>query len=71
MKEMIRDRAQNYEEHDDLFSNLMAANANDDEGLKLTNQEVAANIFIFLIGMIDDNPLIYAYTDMKFSHSWT
>lgn len=48
--EMIRDRAESYEEYNDLFSNLMAANERDDEGLKLTNEEVAANIFIFLIG---------------------
>lgn len=50
MGEMIRDRAQSYEEYNDLFSNLMAANERDDEGLKLTDEEVAANIFIYLIG---------------------
>lgn len=34
----------------DLFSNLLAANENDDEGLRLTEEELVGNIFIFLIG---------------------
>ncbi|PVF97229.1 cytochrome P450 [Serendipita vermifera] len=49
MQEMVRERAKNYNDHSDLFSNLMAANARDNEGLRLTDQEVIGNIFIFLI----------------------
>jgi cytochrome P450 len=47
---MMRERAKSYRDHSDLFSNLMAANAKDNEGLSLTDQEVIGNIFIFLIG---------------------
>lgn len=47
--EMIHDRENSYQGHTDLFSNLLAANANNSEGLKLTNEELTGNIFIFLI----------------------
>jgi len=47
---MIHDRENSYEDHNDLLSNLLAANANDGEGLKMTNEELTGNIFIFLIG---------------------
>ncbi|PVF97230.1 cytochrome P450 [Serendipita vermifera] len=49
MQEMMNERAKNYHDHSDLFSNLMAANAKNNEGLSLTDQEVIGNIFIFLI----------------------
>jgi hypothetical protein len=47
---MIADRASSYRDYSDLFSNLLAANENDSEGLKLTDEELTGNIFIFLIG---------------------
>jgi cytochrome P450 len=49
MKEMMKERAENYDEYNDLFTNLMVANAEDD-GLSLSEEEVIGNIFIFLIG---------------------
>ncbi|CAG8727334.1 6561_t:CDS:2, partial [Acaulospora colombiana] len=49
LTEMIKERAKSYNDHSDLFSNLMAANAKDNDGLRLTDQEVIGNIFIFLI----------------------
>ncbi|KIM26275.1 hypothetical protein M408DRAFT_194729 [Serendipita vermifera MAFF 305830] len=49
MVEMIQDRANSYQNYNDLFSSLLAANAHDSEGLKLTDDEVIGNIFIFLI----------------------
>ncbi|CAG8696988.1 11940_t:CDS:2, partial [Acaulospora colombiana] len=42
MQEMMNERAKNYHDHSDLFSNLMAANAKNNEGLSLTDQEVIA-----------------------------
>ena len=47
---MIRDRTSSYRDYNDLFSNLMAANENDSEGSKLTDEELTGNIFVFLIG---------------------
>jgi cytochrome P450 len=47
---MIVDRASNYSDYSDLLSNLLAANEDDSEGAKLTNEELTGNIFIFLIG---------------------
>jgi cytochrome P450 len=47
---MIHDRANSYKDYSDLFSNLLAANENDSEGLKLTDEELTGNIFIFLLG---------------------
>jgi cytochrome P450 len=50
VREMIVDRGSSYRDYSDLFSNLLAANENDSEGLKLTDEELTGNIFIFLIG---------------------
>jgi cytochrome P450 len=50
MREMIHDRSKSYRDCSDLFSNLIAANENDSEGLRLTDEELVGNIFIFLIG---------------------
>ena len=47
---MIDDRSKSYRDCSDLFSNLIAANENDSEGLRLTDEELVGNIFIFLIG---------------------
>jgi cytochrome P450 len=58
MKEMMKERAKNYDEYNDLFTNLMAANAEDD-GLSLSEEEVIGNIFIFLIGK--QEPIIFDY----------
>jgi hypothetical protein len=50
IQEMIQERIKSYRDYSDLFSNLIAANENDGEGLRLTDQEMIGNIFIFLIG---------------------
>jgi cytochrome P450 len=47
---MIDDRSKSYRDCSDLLSNLIAANENDSEGLRLTEEELVGNIFIFLIG---------------------
>jgi cytochrome P450 len=47
---MIQERTKSYRDCSDLFSNLIAANENDSEGLRLTDQEMVGNVFIFLIG---------------------
>ena len=47
---MIDDRSKSYRDYSDLFSNLIAANENDSDGLRLTTEEMVGNIFIFLIG---------------------
>jgi cytochrome P450 len=49
---MIQERTQSIEQHNDLFSNLISANETDDEGLKLNDQDLMGNIFIFLIGKL-------------------
>ncbi|KAG8812952.1 hypothetical protein FRC17_001739, partial [Serendipita sp. 399] len=49
IREMIRDRASSYRDYSDLFSNLIAANEQDSEGLSLLDEELMGNIFIFLI----------------------
>jgi cytochrome P450 len=59
MLEMVHERENSYQDHSDLFSSLLAANANDGEGLKLTNEELIGNIFIFLIG---DGSWLYVVT---------
>ncbi|KAG8764895.1 hypothetical protein FRC15_007343, partial [Serendipita sp. 397] len=48
MHGFVHERSRN-NDYQDLLSNLIAANENDGEGLKLTEDEVVGNIFIFLI----------------------
>ncbi|KAG8801083.1 hypothetical protein FRC17_006727, partial [Serendipita sp. 399] len=48
MHRFIQERSGNHD-YEDLLSNLISANENDGEGLKLTEDEVVGNIFIFLI----------------------
>lgn len=47
---MIQERSKSHQIHDDLLSNLIAANKNNDEGRQLTEDEVVGDIFMFLIG---------------------
>jgi cytochrome P450 len=61
---MIHERENSYQDHNDLFSNLLAANSKDGEGLKLTNEELTGNIFIFLIG---DGSWLYVVTPLTSS----
>lgn len=50
ISEMIRERtADGAVEKNDLFSNLLASNASDSEKNAMTEQELAGNVFIFLI----------------------
>ena len=49
MHQFIQQRSGN-NNYEDLLSNLISANENEGEGLRLTEDEVVGNIFIFLIG---------------------
>jgi cytochrome P450 len=68
---MIHDRENSYQNYNDLFSNLLAANANDSEGLKLTNEELTGNIFIFLIGEELDLYVVLLLTTSSAGHETT
>jgi len=58
---MITTRASNYRDYNDLLSNLLAANDNDSEGVKLTDEELVGNIFVFLIGKsLSPDPVLIA-----------
>jgi cytochrome P450 len=59
---MIQERTKNYRDYSDLFSNLIAANENDSEGLRLTDQEMVGNVFIFLLGKSQE-PFIRSRSD--------
>ncbi|PVF96184.1 cytochrome P450 [Serendipita vermifera] len=62
MREMMKERAKSYRDHNDLFSNLMAANAEDNEDLSLTEEEVIGNIFIFLIAGHETSSVSLGFT---------
>lgn len=47
---MIQERSKDNQDHSDLLSNLIAANEYDEEGRRLTDNELVGDIFIFLIG---------------------
>jgi hypothetical protein len=72
IREMIQERSKSYRDCSDLFSNLIAANENDSEGLRLTDEEVVGNIFIFLIGKLwsqfQDLSNVERQPDMKAQH---
>jgi cytochrome P450 len=67
MQEMREERVKSSHDHSDLFSNLIAANAEDNEGLRLTDQEVFGNIFIFLIGKQSSNTSSYILLSRGFT----
>lgn len=68
ISEMIHERTKNYRDFSDLFSNLIEANENDDEGLRLTTPEMMGNIFIFLIGT--QTLVVAALLLMLYGYSW-
>jgi cytochrome P450 len=50
IQEIIQERRKSNRDCSDLLSNLIAANENDSEHLRLTDQEIVGNVFIFLVG---------------------